>query len=236
MITDIKAQVAQVTPVVVGEGDMGYAKMTKLGAMFSADWRTQLLLAGLVYQARVGTITAGADPVGVVGGGNGTTIDSDQPELVIGVDAGYYLIPIDARVAVQSDCDADAELTEIVLFADRTNAPVTATEAASGTVTTPVNMLDGGAAFPGRCYTGCTADITDPVTSQILDYVTFLLQSVNTTGMVPAPIIRMDYKPDVPTILAGPCQLILCWGGTAASKGIGIVTVAAVPSSYFPVS
>lgn len=234
MITDIKAAAAQVTPVVTGEGDMGYPKMTKLGALFTSDWKQQLLLAGKIFQARVGTVTAGGAPAGVTGGGNSTTINSDQPELVIGVDSGYYMIPLDVKCQIRGDCDADTEILEIVLFADRTQAPVTTN--ASGTVHAPVNMLDGAGDFPGRCWIQSTGDITDPVTSQILDYVAFQLSSVDTTGVVPHPIVRMDYEPEVPTILAGPCQVVLCWGGSAAATGIGIVSVAVVPASYFPVS
>jgi hypothetical protein len=99
-------------------------------------------------------------------------------------------------------------------------------------------MLDGGATFPGRCWTGSTGDITAPVTSQILDFVTMQVSSIDTTSTICPPILKMSYVPEVPTILAGPCQLVLCFGGSDAAgvAGIGIVTVAVVPSSYFPVS
>lgn len=234
MITDIKAKVAQVTPVVTGEADLDYVKMTKLGAMFTAGWRTQLLLAGKVWSVEVGDVAADGDVDLLTGGGNGTTIDMDQPELVIGVDAGYYLIPLEARCSIQADNDADLSEANIVLFADRAAAPVTTN--ASGTLFTPINMLDGAGAFPGRAWVGSTGDITTPVTSQILDYVTQQTSSIDTTTVVAHPIIKMEYLPDSPPILAGPCQVVLCWGATKAALGIGIVVVAAVPTSYFPVS
>jgi len=234
MITDIKAKAAQVTPVVTGEADMDYLKMSKLGAMFTADWRMQLLLAGMVWSTEVGSVSAGADVSLVTGGGNGDVIDLNQPELVIGVDAGYYLIPLEVRCCVQGDLDADTEEINIVLVADRTAAPVTTN--ASGTLETPVNMLDGGPYFPGRAWSGSTADITGPVTDQILDFVTCQMSSIDSTGVVAIPIIKMEYIPEVPPILAGPCQIVLCFGGTAAVTGMGIIVVAAVPTSYFPVN
>lgn len=232
MITDIKAEVRQTATVLVGEGDDASPKMTKLGAMFNADWKTQLLMAGLAWQARVGSAIAGSAASLVLGGGSGTTTDSDQPELVIGVDAGYFLIPIDCKCAIQGNFIAQSDKAEILLFADRSAAPVDATGAASGVLHTPINMLDGGGAFPGRCWVQCTGDITDPVTSQILDYVTFQ-QTINASAAGSSPILKMDYQPAVPTVLAGPCQVVLCWGGTSGMSGLGVITVAAVPASYF---
>ena len=233
-MANIKGQVAQVTPVIGGEGDLKEIKTTKLGALFTADWKQQLVLAGLAWQVDVGTVTASADIAPVTGGGNGTTIDFDQPELVIGVDAGYYLIPMEGRCSIQADNDADVSEANIILIGDRSAAPVTTN--ASGTLATPVNMLDGGAAFPGRAWTGSTGNITTPVASQILDFVTAQASTLDTTGFVANPVIKMDYVPSVPTILAGPCQVVMCWGGTKAALGIGSVVVACVPSSYFPVS
>jgi len=230
----VKVKATQVTPVVTGEGDLDFMRSTKLGALYIADWRTQLLMAGLVWHADVGTVSSGAD-VSLIGGGGGeSTINSDRPEFVIGVDAGHYLIPLDVRCCIQGDLDADAEEMNIVLFADRTNGPVTAN--ASGTLETPVNMLDGGSAFPGRCWSATTSDITDPITDQILDFVTCQASQTTAVGVLAIPIVRMHYHPRVPPILKGPCQVVLCWGGTALLTGAAHVIVAAVPTSYFPVN
>ncbi len=233
-MANIKAKVAQVTPAVVGEGDFTEVKSTKLGALFTADWKQQLVLAGLAWQVDVGTVTASGDIAPVTGGGNGTTIDFDQPELAIGVDAGYYLIPLEARCAIQVDNDADVSEGNIILIADRSAAPPTSN--ASATTAAPVNMLDGAASFPGRAFTGSTGNITTPVASQILDFVTAQASTMDSTGMVSSPVVKMDYVPSTPTILAGPCQVVMCFGGTKAAVGIGSVVVACVPASYFPVS
>jgi hypothetical protein len=229
LITDIKAEARQTTPVVSGEGDQADVKMTRLGALYTADWKLQLIAAGLAYSLPVGTVAAGGDFTAVVGGGNGTTIDSDQPELVIGVDAGYYLIPMECSAACYADPVTDNGITQIALFADRSQAPVTAN--ASGTAATPVNLLDGSTAFPGRAWTASTGDITDPVCSEMLDYACNEVGC--TTGGSTNLEVKLNYKPDAPSILAGPCQVVLCWGGTAAASGGGIIKVAAVPASYF---
>jgi len=240
MITDIKAKVAQVTPVVTGEGDLDYLKMSKLGALFTADWKTQLVIAGLVYSAHIGTLTTGADVGFIVGGGNGTVLDTDQPELMVGVDSGY-LIPLELHVICDMDVDADGEYGEILFFADRSQAPPTTAVGTPGIVT-PNNQLDGGPAFGGRCFGGVTTDLLDPVMSEFIDLV-----YVNTSEFVSngaatnltngiAHSLRMDWKADKLKLLAGPCQLVVAFGGTAAVNGMISLEFAAVPASYFPTS
>ncbi len=234
MISDIRAKAVQVTPIVTGENDADFIKMTKLGALFTMDWRMQLVAAGLVWQLDVGGVSTGADILPALGGGSGTVVNHDNPELCIGVGVGYYLIPLEVRCVVHGDTDADTEEINIVLTTDRSRSVPTTN--ASGDVGTPVNMLDGAGDFPGQAWITTTGDIQDPDRSQILDYVSFQLASVNTTGVVATPVIKMEYLPEVPTILAGPTQLVLCWGGSAAVDGLASVIVAAVPTSYFPVS
>jgi len=241
MISDIKAKVAQLSPVVTGEGDTDFPKMSKTGALWVADWQAQLAAAGHCYSAHIGTLSAGADVGLIVGGGNGTTVDTDQPELLIGVDAGYYLIPLELHVICDMDIDADGEYGEIVFFADRSQAPPTSAAGTPGVVT-PNNQLDGGSAFPGRCYGGVTTDLTDPVMSEFIDLVyvnssEFVCNgsATNLTNGI-THAIRMDWYARRPKILAGPCELCVAFGGTAAVNGMINIEVACVPASYFPVS
>ena len=201
----------------------------------SADWKHQLAAAGLLYTAtNQASAIGGGDVTLVVGGGNGTTIDSDQPEFIIGVDSGYYLIPIEVDVTGDMDADADGEYGSILVFADRTNAPPTTN--ASGTAITPVSLLDGGSAFPGRCWGGSTGDITDPVVSELLGYEYYNTADNGTAASALPQHLVFHKEFGYPRILAGPCQLVICWGGTAAVNGLCSVVVAAVPTSYFPLS
>ena len=39
---------------------------------------------------------------------------------------------------------------------------------------------------------------------------------------------------DVPNLLAGPCSLVVGFGGTAAVSGMGSLTFGCVPAEWFP--
>lgn len=229
MITDIKAKVEQVSPSVVGEGDMGYPSMSKLGQLFTADWRQKLLLAGKLWRISVGAFVADAEPTQVTGGGDGTTLEIEQPEILVGVDAGYYLMMVSLQVSLQSLADAASDDVQLLAIGDRSQAPPTSL---TGTIETPDNLLDGASAFPGRAYSAVTADITDPVMSDIL----YFQQEMATGVAVDHVRFNVIYEPATPSILAGPCQIAVCWGGTIATVGMGSIVVAAVPTSWFPIS
>ena len=234
MITDIKAQVAQLTPVVAGEQDMTYLKSTKLGALFTADWREQMILAGLGYSVRCGGVTTSADIAPILGGGSGTVIDAAQPELIVGVDAGYYMIVMEAACSAYT-IPASAAITNIILYADRGFAPGVGQQA-SAAIATPVNLLDGGPAFPGRGWQNASGDLAiSPICDELLDFVTSDIGGVAASGMT-ALVLKLDYRPLAPSIIAGPCMIALLFGGTAATTGCGVIRFACVPSSYFPVS
>ncbi len=234
-MANIKARASQVTPVTTGEGDQGFPSMTKLGALFTADWKLQLIAAGLAWSAKMGGLTASADAIPIRGGGVGTVPDSAQPEFIIGVDEGYSLIPMEAHVSMYTHPVTDKGIDSIVLFADRTTAPQASI--ASGTDVTPVNILDGGTAFPGRCWQAVSGDLTvAPIMDELLDYTA--IQEVAATGSTYAAGLKMDYMPQAPSILRGPCQVVLCFGSTCASGGFGMgaFKVAVVPNAYFPTS
>jgi len=239
MITDIKAKIDQIPPSIGAEGDFEYVKQTKLGQLFTADWKLRLLLAGKVWKVSIGAITAGNAITQVTGGGDGTVMDMEQPEFIVGVDAGYFLIPIAADVIVTSDTDAPDDFMEILLIMDRTNSCPTS---ATATVATPINLLDGGGSFPGRAFTAVTVDIEDPVYDELLAYERYETTAVVMQGTSANEddainsILRMHYEPQVPSIGAGPCSIVCMWDGTVATTGIACFTFAAVPISWFPTS
>ena len=234
MITDIKAHVDQIPASVLSEGDQAYPAQSKLGQLFMADWKLRLLLAGKLWKVTVGTISGSADITEITGGGAGTTIDLDLPEIAIGVGAGYYLIPVSIIVGCRVDMDANAEQGAILAAIDRTLAVPVPT---ASTVETPLNLLDGGGSFPGVAYSAIiTTPIADPTNEELLDYVTIIGSDNGTAGNLVSNQLRMCYEPAVPSLVAGPCGLYVYWGGTAAVTGIAAVIVGAVPTSWFPVS
>jgi hypothetical protein len=205
-------------------------RMTRSQQLFTSDWKQELLLAGYVYTFSVGTLSAGADVSPVAGGGNGTTIDEDQPELGFGVPTGYTLIPLSCKFAGQVDIDADAEVGNVVLFAD-----LAATIPTDGTKTavSPINLLHGATDYPGTAFKQATADITDPTVSLILDYKTVRAMDAGVAASEFPVDFSMNYEPALPPHFIGPCSVYLCWGGTAAVNGMANVTFAAVPNARF---
>ena len=237
IVASIEAVKSQVSIGVLAAADDAL-RMSLLGQLYVADWKYLLAAAGRLWRLSIGTIAADANITLITGGGAGTIVDLEQPEGLIGVGTGYVLIPVECHVACQVDLDADGEEGNIILIADRTQAPPTSV---TGTIETPDNQLDGGADFPGDAYSAITTDLLDPVVSEILDFETiqasdFISASGAATGStVAVASLKMKYEPLLPDLLRGPCQVALYWGGTAAVPGIGSLLVGAVPSAWFPV-
>lgn len=231
MITDIKALVDQIPPSVGSEGVMGYPAMSKLGQLFTADWKLRLLMAGKLWRFSNGTLS-GDDAVGyITGGGAGTVVDLDEPEIAISVPAGYFLIPIEVLVAGVVDFDADLEVSAILVTLDRTQEPAGVT---SATTPTMYNLLDGGGAFPGTAYGEVTVVTTNPTNEELLAAKTYNAH-LTTDGMAVTDM-NLHYEPQVPSIVAGPCTLCVYWGASAAMTALGMVVVGCVPTSWFPTS
>jgi hypothetical protein len=233
----VKAKAEQLDPTVTATGDDGYLAMSKIGQLFTADWKTRLVLAGKVYRMSVGTLSGDAGMTRVTGGGAGTTIDLDEPEMVISVQAGHFLVPIEILVSSLQDQDANADLGEIIACVD-----VSAGVTTGGTAGTAYNLLDGGPAFPGYFGHTVTSAITNPVNEHLLaavtanasEFVSNGAASNLTNGVITN--LTLHYEPSFPQFFAGPCQLCVYWGGTTAATAIASVVVAAVPSSWVPVS
>ena len=206
-------------------------RMSLLGQQYVADWKYLLASAGRMYRVSVPEHATGGGAITQATGN--AAVDLDQPELVIAVDEGYRLIPVEFDFSVQDDADAYDDQVELYMFADRTQATAAG---ATATILTPQNQLDGGAAFPGRAFSIVTADITDPVHSEILGYRVWELTQVaaETAGN---GIAEFSYGKEfnVPNLLKGPCQIVMALAGTVAPTFMGYVTVGVVPADWFPV-
>ena len=230
MITDIKANVNQIPVDVLTEGTKDYPALSKAGQLFTANWKTRLVLAGLVYRLSMGTIAGSADVTMV---GTGTVLDLDLPSGIIAADSGR-LIPIELNLGLKSLMDAASDEAEVLMTADRATA-VSASDIAAATLTqeVPDNLLDGGPAFGGRAVSVVTATpITDPVHSDVLLYHHFESLGIAVSGQSFTVHKEWDY----PNIIAGPCSLLLYVGGTIATTFIGSLVFAHVPEAWFPVA
>lgn len=230
MQADIKAQVEQIPPSQLTDGQRDYLRQSVLGQLFTADWHQRLVLAGYAYTVDFGTVAASTYTALT---GNAAP-DLDQPEIVIAADSGF-LVPMEIDIAIAvDDMDAYDDVTDIVFIADRSQAEAAA---ATATVEVPNNLLDGGAAFSGRCYSIVTGNITAPVPSDVLATWHWELTQVATEVGGVAPAIKKAYKTfAIPTLLAGPCQIIGYVTGTNTPTFTGSVKFANVPAGFFPTS
>lgn len=176
------------------------------------DWKQRAVLQGRGFQVDVGAFSTP-----IVGGGNGTVIDQDQPEAMISVPSGTSIIPI--RVSVQAQCGlaaTDADENEILVAADISQA-----SDGTGTMTTEtaLKMYVGQGTTLCTCYSAFTADATAPVLGMELARKVEVMDLVGTPANAWGHILDLVYEPAVPPILVGPCMLLVYWGGTVAVSG-----------------
>ncbi len=171
-------------------------------------------------------VTVGAFSTGIVGGGAGTVLDLDQPELAIAVPAGVVLRPIYFEVSVQSGITtADDDEAEVVIGVDSLGLWT-----GDGTKTdeTPSNMntsFDAGS----MCKVGSafTADMTttpnggsaaDPVMDIELARDSLTFNFGDATG-ISGHQLKVVYQPALPEWIVGPATVLVYWGGTIATVG-----------------
>jgi len=226
MNTDIKAKVVQADASVLS-GDESYIQMSKIGQLWTADWKYKLVAAGRCYRLSFGTISGGTDIV--LGGAATGGIDLDRPEGIVAADTGF-LIPMEIDISGDSDTDAEDDDVQVLVTADRATAVAAG---ATATAETPDNLLDGGEAFTGRAWSLATGDITDPVHSDILYY--------RFTGALGANSLAntrfINHKVwEYPNFIKGPCSLLIYAAGEVAFTFAGSFVFAHIPTSWAPTS
>jgi len=225
----VKGRTQQQSPSINADGAYNAIRATRSGELFTADWKVNLAMRGLCYNVSVGGIAAGGDIAMITGGGAGTTIDSDQPEMIVQTPATHFHVPLAFKCAVNIDAGTtDLDEANIILFADTTPAAILATATATGE--TPHPLLDGGAASVSTCFSAVTADIVDPTADMVLDFATFSANQVTAASSFGASL-RMDFEPMFPIFLKGPVAVVACWGGTIATPGICSYYWAEIPLS-----
>jgi len=229
----VKREQASVSPTT---SDMDYLKMSQIGQLWTADWKYKLVTAGKVFRMSIGTIAGGTDVVPV---GDATSgIDLDQPEGIVSIGSDV-LIPMELEISGYSLTDAAADNVQILLCADRSGAMAT-TDLDNGTQETVDNLLDGGGSFGGTAVSLVTSDVTDPTVSDIIHYrkwANLIAAGGTTTQLDPVIIDFYDHwEANVPTFLAGPCDLLLYAAGVIAFTFVGSLVFAHVPRTWVPIS
>ena len=176
------------------------------------DWKQRAILQGRGFHVDVGAFSTP-----IVGGGNGTVIDQDQPEAMISVPSGTSIIPVRVSVQIQPGLAVtDLDENEILVAADISQA-----SDGTGTMTTEtaLKMFVGQGSTLCTCYSAFTADTTAPVVGMEL------ARKVETMDLLGSPangwghVVDLLYTPDPAPVLVGPCMLLVYWGGTVALSG-----------------
>ncbi len=192
--------------------------MSKLASLIvHPNWKLKALLEGRGYHVDVGAFSTP-----IVGGGNGTIIDQDQPECGISVPSGTTIIPIRISVQCQTPLLAtDADESEIVIAWDQ----AAAIDAGTSTAETALKMNDNSSvASLCTCYSAYTGNCTNPTLSVELARA---VATGDINGTTPANALwgKLDllYEPLLPPLIVGPASLIVYFGGTVATSGFAQV-------------
>jgi hypothetical protein len=195
-----------------------------LGSPLSMDWRQALIARGFGWLIDVGALTTP-----ITGGGNGTVLDLEQPELAINVPAGIAMIPLRINVETQIGLQTtDAHENEIVIGVDRTQVQT----AGTSTAEVPMNMrTDLVSSPPFTAFSAYTADgIATPVVRELArkQAVTDLQGVAATLNVYQFDLL---YEPINPPMVVGPAHFAVYFGGDIALPGFIQAFVLAFPSN-----
>lgn len=194
-----------------------------LGSILAADWRQAMIARGYGWHIQVGALTTP-----IVGGGNGTVLDLEQPELAINCPSGYCMVPLRINVQTQVGLQTtDAHESEIVIGVDRTQVQV----AGTSTAESPMNMrTDITTTCPFTSFSAYTADgnATPIITELARKQAVTDVQSA-----VGVNVYQFDllYEPANPLFIVGPANISVYYGGDIATPGFIQASVLAFPAS-----
>jgi hypothetical protein len=181
-------------------------------------------------EGRMFQVDVGAFSTPIVGGGNGTIIDQDQPEAFISVPSGTTIFL--NRVAVQCQTPllaTDADEAEILVAVDRAAATTIGT---AQTTETALNMrTDNKRSSNCSCYSAATANITNPTLGIELARKVITGDINGTPANALWGELDLVYEPKVKPIIVGPAAVYVYWGGTVATSGFAQIQWVEVPST-----
>ena len=204
---------------------------SRAGELYTYDWKQRRIAEGYGY-----IVTVGAFSTPIVGGGNGTIIDLDQPECIINVEDGKVLVPLRFHVQTQQPLLAtDSDETEILIAVDRTAKWVV-----DGTYTaeTAFNLrTDNPNSFTGTVGSAFTADMLATTGADAVLGIE-LARSVNVGDVNGTPGFaafntkhELLYEPINPPMIVGPAAIYVYWGGTVATSGFAQLAFLELPDS-----
>lgn len=197
------------------------------GNTLGMDWRQALIARSKGWQASVGTFSTP-----IVGGGNGTVIDADQPELVVDVPSGTTMIPLRCEVSLLLPLIAsDNDEVDIVIAVD--GDAVSGATGTNGTVEAPRNLRTNKAG-------GCPCTVVSAVTTNLSAAPTLDLElsHYQLHGDVQGTAANAYfgngqhlYEPRFSPFILGPATFIVYFGGTVATSGFISLDFLAIDSA-----
>lgn len=210
------ATVTRGFPAPLSNGTLTSERLNARGDTVVIPSLQQWALEGRVWQVTVGTLSTP-----IVGGGAGTVLDPNQPELIADIPGGTVVVPINVRMDLQAGVPtADVDEFEALFAIDR--VAINGAVGATGTKETPFNLrtdIIGGPAT--RVTSAITSDISaDPTLSMELAHPVII--AVVDVSATPAdtrwsPMLFLDWDPSVKPFVVGPATLVLYAGGTIAT-------------------
>ena len=192
------------------------------GAFVVVPWKQALILEGRVFHVPVGTFSTP-----ILGGGAGTILDIDQPELAISIPQSTAIMPLSIAITCHTPLiAADSNESEILVAIDR--AVAAAISATNGTVETPVNMRTDLATGGSRCtiVSAITTDITVAPVHHLEWHKVITADVQGTAANALWGELNLDQDKDGMPLIVGPATLLVYWGGTVATNGFGTVEFA----------
>lgn len=184
------------------------------GSLVNVDWKQALVGEGIVHKVTIGSLTT---PIRG-GGGAGTIVDIDKPDVGLNVPAGKTIIPlkIDLQMLVTA-MTTDADEAEAFFAVQRNDTVVPVT---TFVTETPYNALTSLADTSGiNFYSGMQSDVVmttsgiDPSPTFDLARMFINYETITEVG-VKSNRFDLTYRADPGDILEGPACLLGYWGGT----------------------
>ncbi len=188
------------------------------GALANQDWIDALIARGYGWHVDVGSFTTP-----IVGGGNGTTITADEPELIIDIPAGKTLVPLRIEITLETPLiAADDNEIESLIAVDQ--GAIANADAGDGTVELQWNMRTGAPGLAAGGGVNVVSAITTGVDSApTLDLELSHKSQVADVQGTAANALWGDYmhvyEPKWPPLISGLATFVVYFGGTVATSG-----------------
>lgn len=209
---------------IAGENASRQVRGTRDGAVFAAPWIQGLILEGRCYMIQVGALTTP-----IVGGGNGTIVDLDQPEVNIGVPSGTTILPFRIDVQVENGAtEADNAIAEIIIGIDRTATNTGGTFTDETAVNLRTDNPYSSLCDPNSAYTA--NQTTEPTVIELARLQRVPLVDASSTARADTSM-HLVFEPLYVPAIVGPAQLLIYWGGIEAISGYAQVFWAELASA-----